>query len=329
MATMRTDETWHRLREWTNGQAPSERLAAQILAHEGFMALDPSHPLGGPDGGKDAMCRWNGKPWIMAVYFPRGQPTNAAIRKKFVADARAAAKHLPEGMAFVTNQELVLAQRETLRDASPIAVEFFHLERIATILDMPAMADVRSQFLAIPKEAVPTIHLGGQGGTAPGAGGGGGGALGKNARGGPGGKGGSVTYAGSPAAAPGAGGGGAGAEGDNAQGGGGGGGGDGGDGGERVQRVITGDLLAAMHRMEFRVGEGGKYGGPGSDSILNIVSGDGEVLESVVARGGKAGKSHRRDLSVVWSLMKMWRTACALLPCYSPIAFTERMGCSI
>jgi hypothetical protein len=34
---LRTDETWHRLREWTNGQAPSERLASQILAHEGFV----------------------------------------------------------------------------------------------------------------------------------------------------------------------------------------------------------------------------------------------------------------------------------------------------
>jgi hypothetical protein len=226
----------------------------------------------------------------MAVYFPRGQQTKTAIRKKFVADAQAAAKHSPEGMAFVTNQELVLEQRETLRKVSPIAVEFFHLERIAIILDLPAMASVRSQFLAIPEEAAPNIQLGGHGGTAPGAGGGGGGALGKSARGGPGGKGGSVIYAGSPGRAPGAGGGGAGAEGENAQGGG------GGDGGQRVHGVITGDLLAAMHRMEFRVGEGGKDGGPGSDTILNIVSEDGKVLESIAARGGKAGKSAARTI---------------------------------
>jgi hypothetical protein len=32
----RCDETWHRLRERTKGQTPSERLAAQILANEGF-----------------------------------------------------------------------------------------------------------------------------------------------------------------------------------------------------------------------------------------------------------------------------------------------------
>ncbi len=54
MARTRDDETWHRLREWTKGQTPSERLAAQILIHEGLIDLDPSHPLGGKDGGKDA-----------------------------------------------------------------------------------------------------------------------------------------------------------------------------------------------------------------------------------------------------------------------------------
>ena len=39
----RWDETWHRLREWTNGQGLSERLAAQILLAEGFTNVDPSH----------------------------------------------------------------------------------------------------------------------------------------------------------------------------------------------------------------------------------------------------------------------------------------------
>ena len=69
----RPDETWHRLREWTYGQAQSERLAAQLLLSEGFTDLDPSHPLGGPDGKKDAICRKDCEKWIMAVYFARGQ----------------------------------------------------------------------------------------------------------------------------------------------------------------------------------------------------------------------------------------------------------------
>lgn len=78
----RWDETWHRLREWTNGQAPSERLAAQILLHEGYKSLDPSHPLGGKDGGKDAICQKGNQKWLMAVYFPRGQQDFNEIKKK-------------------------------------------------------------------------------------------------------------------------------------------------------------------------------------------------------------------------------------------------------
>ncbi len=60
----RSDETWHRLREWTNGQPASERLAAQILLHERYTELDPSHPLGGPDGAKDALVQKDGERWI-------------------------------------------------------------------------------------------------------------------------------------------------------------------------------------------------------------------------------------------------------------------------
>jgi len=46
-------ETYHRLLEWDKGQAASERLAALILSSEGFDGIDPSHSLGGKDGGKD------------------------------------------------------------------------------------------------------------------------------------------------------------------------------------------------------------------------------------------------------------------------------------
>lgn len=59
--SIRYDETWHRLQQWTNAQAPSERLAAQILVDAGYTDIDPSHPLGGKDGGKDAICNRDGK----------------------------------------------------------------------------------------------------------------------------------------------------------------------------------------------------------------------------------------------------------------------------
>ena len=148
--TARWDETWHRLREWTNGQGPSERLAAQILLSEGYVGLDPSHPLGGPDGGKDALCAKDGKNWVMAVYFPRGQQTLGAIKSKVLTDLHGVESNKADALAFVTNQELTVTEREVLREAAGlVAVELYHLERITTILDTPGMARVRQQFLRI------------------------------------------------------------------------------------------------------------------------------------------------------------------------------------
>lgn len=146
----RWDETWHRLLEWTNGSAPSERLAAQILLSEGYSNLDPSHPLGGPDGTRDAICMRDGVTWVMAVHFARGRESFAAIRKKFASDFGGVAANGAAGFAFVTNQELALSEREQLRaSVAPVPVELYHLERITTILDKPSMASVRKQFLQI------------------------------------------------------------------------------------------------------------------------------------------------------------------------------------
>lgn len=146
----RWDETWHRLREWTNGQGPSERLAAQVLLAEGYTDLDPSHPLGGPDGLKDAVCRKDGLKWVMAVFFPRGQQSLAAIKRKFLHDLDGVARNDAHALAFVTNQELIVSDRETLKEAAGgVLVEVYHLDRITTILDQPSMSLVRKQFLLI------------------------------------------------------------------------------------------------------------------------------------------------------------------------------------
>jgi hypothetical protein len=146
----RWDETWHRLREWTNGPTPSERLAAQILLSEGFTDLDPSHPLGGKDGGKDAICKKDGKRWVMAVYFPRGQKSFSDIKAKFDSDFIGVEKHNAQGFAFVTNQELRLSERKELSDLTKTCeVEIYHLEQLTAILDKPDMGTVRKQFLGI------------------------------------------------------------------------------------------------------------------------------------------------------------------------------------
>jgi hypothetical protein len=149
VSTPRWDETWHRLLEWTNDQGPSERLAAQILLNQGFTEVDPSHPLGGKDGGKDAVCMRTGRRWVMGVYFPRSQQHFNDIKEKFLADLQAAHGNQAEGFVFVTNQELRLSERQALLANWPGNAEIYHLERITAILDNPEMHPVRRQFLGI------------------------------------------------------------------------------------------------------------------------------------------------------------------------------------
>jgi hypothetical protein len=152
------DETWRVLREWTYGQTQSERLAGQILLSEGYKDFDPSHPLGGKDGGKDALATKDGKMWVMAVHFPTGPVTFAATKRKFSEDLPGVAQHGAYGIVFVTNQEISLADRAALKDMAGKAkakLELYHLERITAILDQPSMAKVREQFLFIPAEAEP------------------------------------------------------------------------------------------------------------------------------------------------------------------------------
>lgn len=146
---MRSDETWFRLLAWTHGSGESERLAARIMLHEGYSRLDPSHPLGGPDGGKDAVM-WRGdQKWIMAVYFPRDKQTYSEIQAKLVSDAAGVVANDAYGIVFVCNQELTLADRDRLKARVGVPCELYHLERLAAILDQPALVDLRRQYLYI------------------------------------------------------------------------------------------------------------------------------------------------------------------------------------
>lgn len=143
------DETQIRLLDWRQGQK-SEYLAALILNEEGYKDIDPSHPLGGPDGGRDGHCTKDGEPWIWAVYFPRGQRDLKAIEDKLRDDVAAARKHHPTGIVFVTNLELKLAERKKLCAlGGDLPIHLIHLYRVATILDRPHMAQIRYQYLRI------------------------------------------------------------------------------------------------------------------------------------------------------------------------------------
>jgi len=100
----RFDETWHLLLEWTMGQTPSERMAALILNEESIESIDPAHPLGGKDGGADALIQKDAL-WVMAVYFPRGQQSIKETTEKLTSDVEKARTKEPKpvGDAFVTN----------------------------------------------------------------------------------------------------------------------------------------------------------------------------------------------------------------------------------
>lgn len=141
-------ETRHRLVEWDRGQAASERLAGQLLAVEGFRAIDPSHPLGGPDGLKDIVCTREGLSWTASVYFPRGQKPFSAIRRKFIADT--AGPDTATGFIFITNQNLRIHERQQLQSTiGDRKLELLHLDRIAQLLNQPTAYGSRLEFLDI------------------------------------------------------------------------------------------------------------------------------------------------------------------------------------
>jgi hypothetical protein len=143
------NETWRTLREWIKGSAAAERLAALILKADGFSSIDPSHPLGGPDGIKDILCAKEGKRWVAGAYFPRGQKSFSDIKDKFLSDSRGKDQNNVDAFAFVSNQELTLSERDGLRSALDFPVEIYHLERLSLLLNSPGLYGVRLEFLDI------------------------------------------------------------------------------------------------------------------------------------------------------------------------------------
>lgn len=143
------DETWFRLLNWTKGQKAAERISAHILKSEQYHSVDPSHPLGGRDGGKDILCAKNSKKYVGAVYFPRGQKSFSEIKSKFDGDALGVIKNKADGVVFITNQELSLSQRHKLDESVDFEVTVYHLERVSSILDQPSNYGVRLEYLDV------------------------------------------------------------------------------------------------------------------------------------------------------------------------------------
>lgn len=117
---------------------------------EGYKDIDPIHPRGGKDGGKDILCTKGGIKFIAACYFPRGQKPFKKISDKFNGDLDGAIKNNTEGIVFVTNQEVKDSKRENLKKkVGSIKFDLLHLERIAHILNTPQGYGIRREFLDI------------------------------------------------------------------------------------------------------------------------------------------------------------------------------------
>jgi hypothetical protein len=137
------------LSNWRYGQTMAERLSAGVLQIDGFGSVDPQHPLGGPDGRKDIICKRDEKLWVAAAYFPTGPKQFKEIRKKFLHDFEGMASNSADGFVFVTNQALTVGERQDLL-ATHSDVEIYHLERLRHLLDQPKGCGIRLEYLRIP-----------------------------------------------------------------------------------------------------------------------------------------------------------------------------------
>lgn len=140
------------LRQWENGSTTAEHLCADILRLEGFSAIDPQLPVGGPDGGKDILCEKQGVEFVGAAYFPTNDVTFARIRKKFRDDIKGATPHGRSGFIFLTNQKLSPAERielENIAAAAGMTCLLYNRDRLRVALDSPAGYGIRLRHLRI------------------------------------------------------------------------------------------------------------------------------------------------------------------------------------
>jgi hypothetical protein len=128
----------------------SERLSAGILHLERYESVDPQHPLGGKDGGKDIIFMKDGERWIAACFFPPTEPTFADIKTKFQGDVKGVKANEGRGIAFFVNQHLTVSERSDLLALSNgLKAEIYHVERMRGILDDPRGYGIRLEYLGI------------------------------------------------------------------------------------------------------------------------------------------------------------------------------------
>ena len=141
------------LTNWEKGSGDAERLCADLLRLEAFEDVDPQHPLGGPDGGKDILCKKDGNTFVAAVHFPRERINFTATTGKFSNDLEASLKHKMSGFIFLTNQDLTVGERTDLEKIAAGKGKrclIYHRERLRVTLDSPAGYGLRLRHLHVP-----------------------------------------------------------------------------------------------------------------------------------------------------------------------------------
>lgn len=141
------------LASWEKGSADAERLCADLLRIDAFDDVDPQHPLGGPDGGKDILCTKDGNTFVAAVYFPRESVKFAATKNKFTSDLDGSLKHNRRGFIFLTNQDLTVGERSDLEKIAASKGKrclIYHRERLRVMLDSPQGYGLRLRHLHVP-----------------------------------------------------------------------------------------------------------------------------------------------------------------------------------
>ena len=142
-------ETELKLRNWRYGQVQAEHMIAALLHIERFENVDPQHPLGGPDGLKDVVCKKDGLMWIAAAYFPPTLPTFLDIKRKFIHDVAGVLSNKATAFIFFVNQHVTIGERQELTNIAPCPTEIYHLERIVSLLSSPKGCGIRLEYLRI------------------------------------------------------------------------------------------------------------------------------------------------------------------------------------
>lgn len=155
-------QTDERLRSWLDARQPErERMSAAILGIDGrFSNIELRRPDGGPDGGRDIQCVFNGADCFGAVGFKNkvndSDQQKREISQKFEDDLSVALEAKPNLKAFVflTNVDLTPGEQSDLKrkalDRGIVEIEVFNRERLRLLLDSPEGFAARFTFLDIP-----------------------------------------------------------------------------------------------------------------------------------------------------------------------------------